>query len=389
MAGVAGVSLVIIIVLFGIISSGSGEEPVVLSDASSAQTSSPTYTPFPTQTDLPTYTPFPTETHGPTYTPFPTQTPFPTPAPTYTPFPTQTPFPTPAPAPTATPVPAYTPTPVPPPVVIGCQGETIRFTIGNLWANESITWETGGAEELNLTLSPDLARTIDVPSRPTSFPIQKTPPYVVVGTVNAPDGTVITAWHGETELISTSVSGGQYSLMIDGGCIGRVGHTAVPPSLDPIATPRPTPKPTATPVPTASSFLTFSDFAMYYERWTQDNFSNGCEISTCFRPGQVGNVLDGWSSVMGLTMHNPSDSRFKPYTTGSKLSFWIRFEDGQGNLVLREGSKETALSTTQGNWEFREYEIKGIRPNYFEFEFTTWSNSKIIPAVFLRDMKIN
>ena len=91
---------------------------------------------------------------------------------------------------------------------------------------------------------------------------------------------------------------------------------------------------------------------------------------------------------MGLTMHNPSDSRFKPYTTGSKLSFWIRFEDGQGNLVLREGSKETALSTTQGNWEFREYEIKGIRPNYFEFEFTTWSNSKIIPAVFLRDMKI-
>ena len=234
----------------------------------------------------------------------------------------------------------------------------------------------GGVDELNLTLSLGLDPMIGVPSRPTSFPIQKTPPHVVVGTVNVPDGTVITAWHGGTELIGTSVSGGQYSLMIeekDGEC---VGHTA--------ASTRP--DPTATPVPTASSFLTFRDFAMYFEQWTQDNMSSGCEISTCFRPGPVKHGLE---SVMGLSMYHPSDPRFGLHTTGSKLSFWIRFEDGQGNLVLREGSKETALSTTQGNWNFHEYEIRGIRPNYFDFSFTTWSDSKIIPAVFLRDMKID
>jgi len=237
----------------------------------------------------------------------------------------------------------------------------------------------GGVEELNLTLSLDLVPMIGVPSRPTSFPIQKTPPHVVVGTVNVPDGTVITAWHGGTELIGTSVSGGQYSLMIeeqDGECIGRVGHTAVP-------------DPTPTPAPTADSFLTYKDFSMLYERWTQDNFSDGCEISTCFRPGQVGNVLDGWRSVMGVSMYHPNGYGFKSNTAGTKLSFWIRFDDGQGNLVLREGSKETAISTTQGNWNFHEYEIRGIRPNYFEFEFTTWSDSKIIPAVFLRDVRID
>jgi len=238
-AGVAGVSLVIIIVLFGIISSGSREEPAL------------TATPFPTATPRPTYTPFPTQTHLPTYTPSPTATP----SPTYTPFP---------PALTATPVPVYTPTP--------------------------------------------------------------NPTY--------------------------------------------------------------TPYPTYTPQPTVSSFLTFSDFQSSYERWTQDNFSDGCEISTCFRPGEVGNVLDGWSSIMGLSMYYPGSSGYQPHTVGSRLSFWIRFDGGQGDLVLREGSTETIITTTQGNWVFREYLIRGIRPNHFELEFTTWSDSKIKPAVFLRDMEI-
>ena len=114
--------------------------------------------------------------------------------------------------------------------------------------------------------------------------------------------------------------------------------------------------------------------------------SDGCGISACFRPGQV---KVGLKSIMGLSMYHPSDPRFKPHTTGSKLSFWIRFEDGQGTLIFREGSKETALSTTQGDWIFHEYEINRNRPAYLEFEFTTGNNSKIIPAVFLRDMKIN
>ena len=91
---------------------------------------------------------------------------------------------------------------------------------------------------------------------------------------------------------------------------------------------------------------------------------------------------------MGLSMYYPGSSGYQPHTVGSQLSFWIRFDGGQGDLVLREGSKETVITNTQGNWEFREYGIRGLRPNYFEFEFTTWSNSKIIPAVFLRDMKI-
>jgi len=150
-----------------------------------------------------------------------------------------------------------------------------------------------------------------------------------------------------------------------------------------------TPEPTATPVPAAGSLLTFSDFNSYHEPWTQDNFSDGCEINTCFRPGEVGNVQDGWKSVLGLSMYYPGTYGFKPHTVGSRLSFWIRIDAGQGNLVLREGGKETPISTTPGDWNFREYEIRGTRPNYFEFEFTTWNDSKIIPAVFLRHVRIN
>jgi len=123
-AGVAGVSIAIIIILFVIIGSGSGEEPVVLSHASPTQTPRPTYTPLPTHTPRPTYAPLPTATPAPTYTPQPTATP----APTYTPQPTATPAPTYTPQPT--PQPTLRPTPTPLPVKHGLEWSDLEFSAG-------------------------------------------------------------------------------------------------------------------------------------------------------------------------------------------------------------------------------------------------------------------
>jgi len=160
-------ALVFVIGLVGLIAicgggdSDNDDQAGRLTDAASGSQQSspvatmyPTYTPFPSPTHIPTYTPFPAPTPMPTYTPFPSPTPMPTYTPfpnatpftTYTPFPSPTPFHTQTPTPTATPIPAYTPTPVPSAAVVGCHGATIRFKIGYLWANESITWETGGAD---------------------------------------------------------------------------------------------------------------------------------------------------------------------------------------------------------------------------------------------------
>jgi len=139
----------------------------------------------------------------------------PTNTPTAVPNPTSVPTPTPRPLPTVTPTPAPTPIPTSTPVYSSCAGKTIRFKIGNVWANESIVWTQGGGDTLNLTASSASLPPSNSNTWPISASAQRIPPHVVVGSVNAADGTSISAWDGDTQIATTSVAGGSYTLIIE------------------------------------------------------------------------------------------------------------------------------------------------------------------------------
>ena len=182
-----------------------------------------------------------TQSAKPTYTPNPTYTPEPAPTarPTIVPTATSVPTPTPRPLPTATPV----PTPIPSSASTSheCEGKTIKFKIGNVWVNESIVWRQGEVTELNLTASSAI-----LPSTAgTSWPIlarlsptaQRVAPHAVLGSVNAADGTSISAWYGDTQLAAKNVTGGSYPVILieDSKCVS-ITATSVP---TPTATPEP------------------------------------------------------------------------------------------------------------------------------------------------------
>jgi hypothetical protein len=137
--------------------------------------------------------------------------------------------------PTATPV----PTPIPSSASTSheCEGKTIKFKIGNVWANESIAWVQGGANELNLTASTTSLPSGQITSWSISAPAQRVPPHVLVGSINVADGTSISAWYEGTLLADTTASGGTYSIVIDQGegCVSTTA-TSVP---TPTATPEP------------------------------------------------------------------------------------------------------------------------------------------------------
>ena len=127
---------------------------------------------------------------------------------------------------------------------LSCSGKEIKFKIGNVWANETIVYEDGGADELNLTASTSSLPSNGAISWPISAPAQRVPPHVVVGSVNASDGTSISAWHGDRQLAYTSASGGSYSLIIEDGLC----------SIDtPNPVPVPTPSVSSPPVPSIQS----------------------------------------------------------------------------------------------------------------------------------------
>lgn len=152
--------------------------------------------------------------------------PSPTPPPPDTPTPTETPVP--APTATQTPTQVPTATPLPPPfdgtyILIVSQpsgasysGKTVTFKIDGREAAESVMWEQGGVDELNLTASSaaqrggtrDPARAFAVRKGlagrggPLSAPLLQAPPlapHVFVGTAAidgtpVPQGSIVSAW---------------------------------------------------------------------------------------------------------------------------------------------------------------------------------------------------
>jgi hypothetical protein len=65
---------------------------------------------------------------------------------------------------------------------------------------------------------------------PTAVLAQRVPPHVFVGTVTldgagAADGAAVTAWVDDAQVAATTVSGGQYNLIVDQGDASYAGNT--------------------------------------------------------------------------------------------------------------------------------------------------------------------
>ena len=65
---------------------------------------------------------------------------------------------------------------------------------------------------------------------PTSVFAQRVPPHVFVGTVTldgagAADGAAVTAWVDDAQVAATTVSGGEYNLIVDQGDASFAGNT--------------------------------------------------------------------------------------------------------------------------------------------------------------------
>ena len=82
------------------------------------------------------------------------------------------------------------------PVSSSCAGKTIKFKIGNVWANESIVWIQRGGTVLNPTASSASLPSSNSTTWPISASAQRVPPHAVVGNVSASDHTLISAWAG-------------------------------------------------------------------------------------------------------------------------------------------------------------------------------------------------
>ena len=118
--------------------------------------------------------------------------------------------------PTYTPAPTSTPVPPSTPVSPSCAGRTIKFKIGNVWANESIVWTQGEVTVLNLTASSAILPSTAGTSWPIlarlSAPAQRVVPHAVLGNVNASDHTLISAWADGVQVATAGVIGGSYSM---------------------------------------------------------------------------------------------------------------------------------------------------------------------------------
>jgi hypothetical protein len=134
----------------------------------------------------------------------------------------------PTPTPTLPPSPTSTPSPTASPSQSGgdCSynlnidqgyssfsGLVVRFKIGAMWANETLRWQQGGGDILNLTVSSARIPYHSIVSWPVSWKSlatttrvlpQRPPPHVVVGNANASPGTAITAWIDGVEVAATT-----------------------------------------------------------------------------------------------------------------------------------------------------------------------------------------